>query len=152
MKILTPLYVTLALTWPAMAQDARGPVVQPDVGWVSTVWAGPHCDFFEMIPSHQVWAIERGKEWTAGINQAATQNKADWQFYEIAKALGQTPAPPTVVVSASTSPAPPGSQHPPYSAVPVYAYSQVICGGAGITYPTYPSAIAILPAGPGYGQ
>lgn len=149
MKIVIHSLVLCLVSLGAFAQSSNlGPVIQPDKGWVSQVWAGPICDFFSMSPSGRVWAVARGTPMHAGILNAANQNKTDWQYYEIMKALGKvsTASAPTVVVSASTSPPLPGSTHPGYDQVVTYQASETTCGGAGGSEESTQAAIAILPA------
>jgi hypothetical protein len=132
----------------AFAQSSNlGPVIQADKGWVAQVWAGPICDFFSMSPSDRTWAVARGTPMHDGVLNAANQNKTDWQYYVIMKKLGMPlTTPPTVVVSASTSPSLPGSTHPGYDQVTTYQASETICGGANGSETPTQAAIAILPA------
>lgn len=150
MKYL-PLALLMLVASPAAAQSG-GPVlgvpgdhvVQPDKGWVQSIFAGPICDQFLMYPSGRMWAIERGTPMHDGVLVAAQSNYFAWMIYRIAPQLW--PTPPTVVVSASTSPPLPGSAHPGYDQVPVFQHSQVVCGSAVVPYAhDEDSAIAILP-------
>lgn len=127
-----------------MAQDIGeanlGEVVLPDQGWVSDVWAGPRCDFFLMQPSQRTWAIPRGSPMHDGVLAGAQANLILWRFYQMAPQNFH--AAPTVIVSASTSPAISPGQ-PAYNAVMTWQPSQTLCGG--VTQRLTDAAIAILP-------
>lgn len=149
MRLAAIAFLTLLLCSRASAQgiplNPNGPVVAPDKGWVSTIWAGPACDFFLMQPSGRTWAIPRGTPMHDGVLAGAQSNHLDWYLYKLQPALFNGVA-PLVVVSASTSPPLAGSAHPGYDEVVTYQNATTVCGGANGAQPATEAAIAILPA------